>query len=84
MKKVRETVFDVAKLREDLRNDARAVGMADGVAEDVAEKVAERVTDWATKRSIITQDDLHRKIAQEATKYSKDLAYVYQNRGKII
>ena len=35
-------------------------------------------------RSIITEKDLNRVILKELKKYHADLAYVYENRDKII
>ena len=55
-----------------------------GTAEVVAEKVAGQVVRWAGRRSAVTQADLNRQIAKEMQKYSPDLAYVFQNRDKII
>ena len=64
--------------------EAKALRMPAGAAEVIASKVAEQVSKWAAKRPAVTVDDIYRRIAVEAEKYSADLAYVYQNRGKII
>ena len=83
-KSEKKFTFSEKGLREDLVKSALAVGMPEGMAKAVAEKVAAKTATWVTTRAVITTDDLHRKVAQEAEKYSADLAYVYQNRGKII
>ena len=72
------------QLKNELLREARVVKVPMGTAEVVAEKVAEQVEEWARKRSAMTRADIDRQIAKEIAKYSKDLAYVYQNRGKII
>lgn len=84
MKKSRDVVFDRNELYEMLLRDAKAVGIPKGAAEVIAKSVVGKVTNWVETKPVITQDDLYRKIAKEAEKYNQDLAYVYQNRGKII
>lgn len=76
--------FDEEKISKDILREAKAVGISDDVAKVIATKVVAAVTKWASKRPAITEADLHRRIAKEAEKYSANLAYVYQNRGKII
>ena len=83
-KTAKQTSFNEKALREDLLASALAIGMPEGTAEAIAEKVAMKTAAWVTTRAVITTDDLHRRVAQEAEKYSADLAYIYQNRGKII
>lgn len=77
-------IFSEKGLKEELLREAKALKMPVGAAEVVASRVAEQVSKWAAKRSVVTMDDIYRRIALEAEKYSADLAYVYQNRGKII
>lgn len=76
--------FNEKTLREELVKSALAIGMPEGAAEAVASKVAAKTASWVTTRAVITIDDLHRRVAMEAEKYNTDLAYIYQNRGKII
>ena len=83
-KKVEQFDFNEKNLRDDILKNAVAIGIPEGTAKAIAEKVATKTADWATTRAVITADDLSRRVAQEAEKYSADLAYVYQNRGKII
>lgn len=83
-KKVEQISFSEKGLRDDVLESAVAIGIPEGTAGAIAEKVAARTAVWVATRAVITSDDLYRRVAQEAEKYSADLAYVYQNRGKII
>ena len=76
--------FDEAKLTKDVRGEAKSIKLPDEVADVITPKIVAAVARWATKRPAITEADLNRRIAKEAEKYSVNLAYVYQNRGKII
>lgn len=76
--------FSIAGLKKDIIKEARLLKVPDTVAETIAEKTAEKVGKWVEKRAAVTSDDLNRQIAKELQKYHSDLAYVYQNRGKII
>lgn len=83
-KTAKPTVFDQGELAKELKREARAVGLSEDTARVVSERVAEKVASWVSDKDVITQDDLHRRIAREVKQYSQDLAYVYENRGKII
>lgn len=83
-KKVEQFSFNEKNLRKDILESAVSIGVPEGTAEAIAEKVAAKTADWVATRAVITADDLTRRVAQEAEKYNADLAYVYQNRGKII
>ncbi len=74
----------VEGLKKEILREARVVELPMGVAEVVAAKIAEQTMRWVKKRPAVTREDLDRQIAKVAAKYSEDLAYVYQNRGKII
>lgn len=76
--------FSEKELKEELLRDAQALRMPAGTAEVVAVKVAEQVGKWVARRPAVTTEDVRRRVVVEAEKYSADLAYVYQNRGKII
>lgn len=80
----KEVPFDPEQLRNDILREAKVVSIPSGMAADIAERVVRQVNDWATRHSVITQDDLNRKVCNELAKYHADLAYVYQNRDKII
>lgn len=79
-----EVPFDPDALKADILREAKVIGIPSGTAEMIAKKVVKQVTDWAMKKSILTQDDLGRKVCNELAKYHADLVYVYQNRDKII
>ena len=76
--------FSRKKLAKEIMQEARVLEIHSGAAEILAETVATSVEAWAKKRTMITQADLDRAVARELKKYNADLAYVYQNRGKII
>ena len=76
--------FDAAALKCDILRDAKVLGMAESTAEIIADKVVAATTKWTEKRAAVTVEDIHRRVAIEVERYSADLAYVYQNRGKII
>lgn len=76
--------FSEKELKEALLRDAQALRMPAGTAEVVATKVSEQVSKWVARRPVVTTEDIRRHVVAEAEKYSTDLAYVYQNRGKII
>lgn len=76
--------FDPTKIIKDLKIDARGVGIPEGAAEIFAQNAVKDATKSLNNLSIITASDLHRAILKELKKYNADLAYVYQNRDKII
>ena len=76
--------LDAEAIKQEILRDARSIGVPTGAAEVVADKTVEKVISWIQKRAVVTSDDVNRQIAKEIAKYSQDLAYVYQNRGKII
>ncbi len=77
-------VFSEEDVKVDILNTAKSINMPPGTAESIAEKTTKEVAKWVIGRKIITDDDLNMRIAKELQKYSRDLAYVYQNRGRII
>lgn len=76
--------FRKADLVAEILREARVVQLPMGTAEVIAEKVAEVTARWMKRRGAVTMSDLNRQVAKEMQKYSADLAYIYQNRGKII
>ncbi len=81
---IQPTEFKVEDLEAEIISDAKAIHIPIGTAEVIAEKVATETAKWVTQRSVVTSDDINRRVAADIMKYSKDLSYVYQNRGKII
>ncbi len=76
--------FAPEKLRKSLLKDARALGMPNGTAEVITEKVTEKAEKWLELHKNSRKGELEQQILAELQKYSADLAYVFQNRGKII
>ena len=64
--------------------DARSVGIPSGAAEDFVNRSIAAATESLSNKHIITDGDLKRALTKELKKYHPDLAYVYQNRDKII
>lgn len=83
-KPVQEVEFNIDELKKDILQETKSLKINAKSAEVMAEKIVEKTAKWAEKRVTFTQGDLHKRIAEEAKKYSEDLAYVYQNRDKII
>lgn len=76
--------FSETEVRKDILRNAKSLGIAEGAAEDIADRTLKELGAWAERRTAITRADLNAQIAKKIKKYNKDLAYVYQNRGKII
>ncbi len=76
--------FDEEKLKVEILAEAKKLHIAESTAEMMTDKVVANVAKWVAKRTTVTMDDINRRVALEMPKYNEDLAYVYQNRGKII
>lgn len=76
--------YDETEIIKDLKIDARAVGIPEGAAESFIERTMKDAKKSLKNRSVITEKDLNRVILKELKKYNADLAYVYENRDKII
>ena len=83
-RKAKELSFSKAVVVRDILFEAKALRISQGSAKVFAEKVAEKVAKWAERRESITEDDINMQIAKEIGKYSRDLSFIYKNRGKII
>ncbi len=77
-------VFDLKTLESQLMRDAKAVGLSKDSVALITKRVSREIAKWVEDKEVITKDDLYRKIAKETRQYSQDLAYVYENRDKII
>lgn len=73
-----------SEIIHDLKTDAKALGIPSGAAEVFIEKSLTAAKKSIKTKKIITMDDLERAIYKELKKYNTDLAYVFQNRDKII
>lgn len=82
--KIEVVKFSRKKLTGEILTEAKVLGIHPGAAKVIADKVVDKVEIWAKQRTMITKTDLDRAVAKEIKKYHADLAYVYQNRGKII
>lgn len=71
-------------VKYEVLDEARALGVPEGAAIKIAEKVAQKVEEKNRGKVILTDNDIERAIAKEVKKYNADLAYVFENRGKII
>lgn len=78
------TKFDEKELKKELKIHAIAVGIPIGAAEIFINRTLDNVKKSLKNKQIITENDLERLVTKELKQYNKDLAYVYQNRDKII
>lgn len=69
---------------QELKVDAKALGIPSGAADVFIEKSLAAAKKSIKAKKIITMHDLERAIYRELKKYNGDLAYVFQNRDKII
>ncbi len=76
--------FDYDTLSKDLKIDAKAIGVPIGAAEVFIKKSLIAAEKTLKTKKIITEKDLTLTIVRELKKYNADLAYVYENRDKII
>lgn len=76
--------FDESLLKKQLKVDAKAVGIPIGAADIFITKTIEDAKKTLKSKKIITQNDLERAVLRELKKYNADLAYVFNNRDKII
>lgn len=76
--------FDEKVIIKELKIDAKAIGIPAGAAEMFINKTLDNTKKALKSKKIITKKDLERTITKELKKYHKDLAYVYENRDKII
>ncbi len=79
-----EVEFAPKKLQNYLLKEARVLRIPVGTAEVIAEKVTQKAEKWLELHKNPRCGELEQQILVELKKYSADLAYVYQNRGKII
>ncbi len=84
MKPSNNNTFNEQELKSELKNDAVGVGIPTGAAEIFINQALKSIKKSIGKKEIITKSDLNRLIIKELKKYDKDLAYVYENRDKII
>lgn len=83
-KVIAPVTFSEEKLKTEIIAEAKILKIPESTAEIIATKTTTEVTKWVAKRAAVTVDDVNRRVALEVAKYNSDLAYVYQNRDKII
>lgn len=83
-KAITPVTFSEEKLKTEIIAEAKILKIPESTAEIIATKTATEVAKWVAKRAAVTVDDVNRRVALEVAKYNSDLAYVYQNRDKII
>ena len=76
--------FSPENLVKELKHDSKSLGLPENSTNLIIARVLESVLTWLENRDIITTSDLERVVGCELEKYSSDLAFVYQNRNKII
>ena len=72
------------KIHEEIKREAKVLGLHPGTSEIIADKVTDKIMNWSKKRSVITEDDLNQRLVKELEKYNKDLAYLFESKGKVI
>ena len=72
------------KIHTTIKQEAKVLGLHAGNIEIIADKVTEKIMNWSKKRSMITEEDLNMRIAKEIKPFNEDLAFLFENRGKII
>ncbi len=75
--------FDKTKWQQEMLRDAKSLYMPEGLTSTIIEKVSEALDEWLS-RSERSSEQITDFIVGELQKYHRDLAYVYQNRSKII
>lgn len=76
--------FSEKALLKDILKEAKVLKISNETAGKYAKIVSGRVASWVDKRTTVTQPDINRQVAKEIKKYNKDLAFIYENKGKII
>lgn len=76
--------FDPQRLADDLHVDAVGLGIPSGAADAFIKRTVRAVSKSLGKKQLITSLDLERAVTKELQKYNADLAYVYENRDKIV
>ena len=76
--------LDTEKYTKLLKTDARALGIPAGAAEIFIQESVAAAIKTLQKKSIVTELDVEKAITRELKKYHTDLAYVFENRDKIV
>ena len=76
--------FSEKEIISDLKINAKALAIPSGAANAFIEKIMNGAKKSLKNKKIIMKKDLDRAILKELCIYNGDLAYVYENRDKII
>ena len=76
--------FNERDIISDLKINAKALGIPSGAADVFIDKVMKGAKKTLKNKKVITKQDLERAVLKELRIYNNDLAYVYENRDKII
>ena len=76
--------FNEREIISDLKINAKALGIPSGAADVFIDKVMKGAKKTLKNKKVITKQDLERAVLKELRIYNNDLAYVYENRDKII
>ena len=76
--------FNEREIISDLKINAKALGIPSGAANAFIEKIMKGAKKTLKGKQVITKNDLDRAVLKELRVYNNDLAYVYENRDKII
>ena len=82
--KTQAETFSKELVVKDIMKQARALNISQAAVEKYVDRVAEKVNGWVAARGKVTEDDINSIIAKEIKKYNRDIAFIYENRGKII
>ena len=74
----------IKEIHRELKIHAHALGIPEGAAESFIKTALDSTQQILSHKKVITDTDLSRTIVKELKKFNADLAYVYQNRDKII
>ena len=74
----------IKALKRELKIHARALDIPSGAAESFIDATIKSLQISFKDKSSVTPAELERAVKKEIKKYHPDLAYVYQNRDKII
>ena len=76
--------YNVTEIKRELKAHAKALDIPPGSANIFIDKSVTAATKRLSTKKLITESDLTHALVKELQKYHTDLAYVYENRDKII
>ena len=76
--------YSSTALKQEIIKNARSLGLAENWAATIAEQTVKTVDAWVASRSIVTENDIRRVAYKKLKELNADVAYIYQNHGKIL